>query len=106
MKKGPSKRKPKAKRGVLNPKENKSDAQYLHAKKRAMERYGLDYTKEIEKRFVGKIHRGEAHYMGKQSNRVTYYIINHEEYGYAVVYDKLRKTIVTFLPLRDENLSD
>jgi hypothetical protein len=45
------------------------------------------------------IQEGEAQFVEKQSNRVSIFQLTYKEKSVKVVYDKLRKTIVSFLPL-------
>lgn len=83
---------------------SKASAQYLHAKKRAAERYGLELTKEHYQTLCLAIQRGEGTFLGRQSNRVsvwqiTVYRASTNDFPKVnVVYDRQRHTIVTFLP--------
>lgn len=90
---------------------SKASAQYLHAKKRAQERYGLELTKESYLALCRDIQEGRGTCLGKQSNRLSVWklqIVVHPEVARGpkmtivtsanVVYDKQRHTIVTFLP--------
>lgn len=85
---------------------SKASAQYLHAKKRAAERYGLELNREIYGRLCQAIQDGKGQCMGKQSNRLSVWriqVITGAEVPFKatecnVVYDKQRHTIVTFLP--------
>lgn len=76
----------------------KSELQREHAKKRAMERYGLTLNREQYGELVKKIQRGNARLMQKQSLRVSVWEIEIRGFKVLVVYDKKRHNIVTFLP--------
>lgn len=75
-------------------KPKKKVCQREHALKRAKQRYGLEGIKKIKEAvFAGNILFSEA-----QSRRVVKHVVEVEGDFYAIVYDKLRKNIVTFLP--------
>lgn len=77
---------------------NKKDAQFLHAFKRAAQRYELDFTKRMKQEIVSQIQSGDAEFIEKQSNRVSLFWVNINDKHCKVVYDKIRKSIVSFLP--------
>lgn len=72
--------------------------QKYHAKYRAKERYGLTINKEKYQKLVEKIRSGKSISSEKQSNRITIHTLMFEDELVRVVYDKNRKTVVTFLP--------
>lgn len=89
---------------------NKKAAQVRHAKRRANERFGmrLDNNSMIE--IAKMIQRGEGAFVEKQSQRIAVWDVMWQGNPMRVVYDKLRKTPVTFmlrpdmpeqLPLKD-----
>lgn len=87
---------------------SKASAQYLHAKKRALERYGVVLDKESYLALCKEIQDGKHEYLGKQSLRLTVWKIaikRIDDTGTEwvtsanVVYDKTRHRIVTFLPV-------
>lgn len=98
----------RAKRGTKP--RSKASAQYLHAKRRALERYGIELTKDSYTALCKDIQNGIGVCLGKQSNRLTVWRINvlrpesltrpgpAETVPCHVVYDKTRHRIVTFLP--------
>lgn len=45
------------------------------------------------------IERGDGRHLHKQSNRVSHWLIKYREIETIVVYDKMRKMIVTFLEI-------
>lgn len=81
----------------------KASAQYLHAKKRALERYGIELTKDRYRALCQDIRLGAGTCLGRQSLRVsvwriTVFMQEKPSVICNVVYDTSRGTIVTFLP--------
>jgi hypothetical protein len=70
-----------------------------HARTRGADRYGLRLTQDDLVRIVRQIQKGEAQYVGRDSNRVSIWIVEHSGRHLPAVYDKERQVIVTFLPL-------
>lgn len=79
----------------------KEDCQIRHAKLRAMQRYGLRLTDHEYTNLCHMIRKGTGKIIFKQSNRVTVHKLEWKEIEMTVVYDKVRGTIVTFLPNAD-----
>jgi hypothetical protein len=52
--------------------------------------------------FVQQIQAGEATFLGRQSNRTSVWLVTFRGNACRVVYDKQRKTIVTFLPTTED----
>lgn len=77
---------------------NKVEAERVHAKRRAKERFGLNLTKDVRDLLRGKIKRGEGTFISRRSRRISIWRISYENIFYRVVYDKDRHEIVTFLP--------
>lgn len=73
---------------------SKRKAQLRHAKVRALERYGITVGNRTLAEMVQDIQQGRAEFLERQSLRVTLWRVR----GYKVVYDRTRKTIVSFLP--------
>ena len=83
-------------RGVRN---DKRVNQRIHAKKRALERYDLELTRTDMEAMVKQIMDNEVDTFYRSStNRNTLHKVTWEGRTLIVVYDKDRKTIVTFLP--------
>ena len=81
-------------------KKNKAQAQRIHAKKRALERYDLDLNREKLEEIVKRIQSGVGIRMVlRQSLRISHYEMTVQEKLVRVVYDRQRKTVVTFLPV-------
>jgi len=76
----------------------KEVAQRFHAKKRARQRYGIDLPTVVQAAIVKRIQRGQGRWLKTQSNRVTHWAVEWEGQTIPVVYDKIRKQIVTVLP--------
>jgi hypothetical protein len=80
-------------------KNDKSEAQNRHAKRRAMERYGIDLNRHKRLEMIHMIQSGQAECVRKQSHRVTIFSLQYEGKEVIVVYDRQRKTLASFLPI-------
>jgi hypothetical protein len=67
-----------------------------------MDRFGIKLTDQLRNTLVKKIQACQGHCVEKQSNRVSVWDVNHEGHEFRLVYDKVHKTLVTFLK-RDMN---
>lgn len=76
-----------------------------HAKRRLYERYGFNVTTAELQEIVKEIQTGKAQSSGKISNRVSNWIVNFRGTKVKVGYDRLRKCIITALPM-EERLQD
>ena len=76
---------------------NKSDAQRRHAKRRFLERFGINLTPELSNLFVRSIQKGEALLVDKQSLRIGVYDLTYRKKKLRLVYDRRRQNIVTVL---------
>jgi hypothetical protein len=83
---------------IFNPWKHKSDAQYVHSCRRALERYQLELTPELYRHFVNLIRDYKAEPVERISNRQCTFRVMYEGRNYLVVYDNKRHTIATFLP--------
>lgn len=81
---------------------NKSAAQRAHAKRRALERYGLEINRHQMREIVKQIQSGKAKHLLTQSNRTSVKLVSFNNTELIAVYDKLRKNIVTFLPNKEQ----
>lgn len=90
----------------MSKKNDKKHAQTRHAARRALERYGIEFTQHKREKMIKMIQTGEAQVVRKQSHRVTIFSLIFEEKEVVVVYDKERKNIASFLPLeaKDEDI--
>lgn len=90
---------------------SKSKGMMIHARRRAMERYGFNVGEDSQNKIVKCIQEGnpnEVKFMEKMSNRVSAYKVLHREVWMNLLYDRQRKQIITFLPkvLRENEWSD
>lgn len=74
---------------------SKAKCQTIHARRRAIERYGVELD---VKAAVMQIKTGIARFLEKQSLRVSVFEIVQNGVIFPVVYDRYRQTIVTCLP--------
>ena len=81
---------------------DKATRQRAHAKRRALERYGLDINRRRMKEIVVLLQAGLAEFLERQSCRISLWKMNIDGVDVRVVYDNKRKTIVSFLPLEDQ----
>lgn len=78
---------------------SKKMAEKIHAKRRAKERYDLELNRHSLKDLVKLVQSCTGIFIRKKSNRVSNWLINYQGKDLLVSYDKIRKTIITFLPL-------
>lgn len=76
----------------------KKQNERVHAKRRALQRYGLNLTKTVRNQFKSKIQNNQGTFLYRRSRRISIWEIDYENNKYKVVYDTLRGEIVTFLP--------
>lgn len=74
---------------------SKRKNQIAHAKRRMLERVGYVVGESSLNSIVNQIRGGKAKFVRRSSNRVTVWDVVYEEKKLRVVYDKLRKSIVT-----------
>ena len=92
------------------PPSRKADAQTAHAMRRCHDRYGIYISEEGLRDLVRSIQAGRCKHVKSQSHRISVFdcpinvsksyrgLLNYREIiDVRVVYDKERKTIVTFL---------
>jgi hypothetical protein len=75
----------------------KHRAQRAHAKRRLQERYGLTVNRHDLRDMVALIQGGHARMIERQSHRVTVWDLTFHGKEIRVVYDNLRKVVVTAL---------
>lgn len=71
--------------------------QFRHAKRRANERFGIHLDQNSECQMVKQIQNGQAKLLDRQSQRISVWGIEIQGQKVAVVYDNVRKAIVTFM---------
>lgn len=77
----------------------KSQAQRIHAKRRALHRFGLELNTGDLKAIVEKIQNNKAKFVSRDSLRISKFQVEVDGKQVVCVYDKQRKEIVTFLTL-------
>lgn len=75
----------------------KAEAQVIHAKRRAFERYGVQLNRKTYHAMVRMIQSGKALFIRRRSNRVSLFYLVYQERAFKVVHDSKRHRIVTFL---------
>lgn len=93
---------PRAREVVVECEEvNKTKSQRLHAKRRALERYGISLNRKRYREIVADIQAGRGEFIERRSHRISVWKVKIAGELVRVVYDKIRKTIVTVLPRED-----
>ena len=80
---------------------NKANTERKHFKKRVYERYDIVLNDGEYDYLVSRVKTNDksiVKFLMKQTNRVTVHIITFKNTEIVVVYDKLRKQLVTALP--------
>lgn len=71
----------------------------VHARRRARERYGLEFGPTTESEVLRVIQSSRSRLIERQSNRVSVHEVTlGDGLVVRVVYDRKRKQVVTFLP--------
>lgn len=83
----------------------KEDCQRLHAKRRALQRYGLVLNNKEQDEIIGLIQQGRAKFINRDSLRVTIFAVQYQGKLLKVVYDGERKTLASVLPMSAAELS-
>lgn len=83
----------------------KAQGERRHAKQRALERYGVTLNRHQLRELsrLIQLNHTSVRFLWKESNRVSHFALTFNEQRYIVVYDRQRKTIVTFLPPEAES---
>lgn len=90
------------KRSTLSGKtRDKSVAQRIHAHRRAVERYGY-MSDDIQNELIKRVQKGalwnkKATFLGRQSERVTWWDVKYGSDIFRLAYDRKRHTIITFI---------
>jgi hypothetical protein len=77
---------------------------HRHAGKRALCRYGISLNNKDFSQLVELIQTGKSQCIHVSSNTRTIHLVTYNNINYKVVYDKVRKAIITCLPHRLRNL--
>jgi len=74
----------------------------VHARQRAIQRYGVNISNKKRREIISIIHSGGVgKFVKRHSVRVTEWEIPLDGEIFRVLYDKIRKEIATFLPPKD-----
>ena len=76
------------------------DTIYRHASNRLQQRFGMTLTKDMEHRIVCLIRAGKTSFVKDTSNRVSVHRVKIGDLFAKVAYDKIRKRIITFIPIK------
>ena len=82
---------------------SKKKAQKSHLARRMNTRFGIHLTDELLKSMLTRIQNGKAHFVEKQSNRVSLFKLEVQGEMLVLVYDKERKSIVTAMYENEED---
>lgn len=80
---------------------NKAETEKRHFKKRVFERYNITITDNDYEYLVSKIKKNDktvVKFLTKQTNRISIQLLTYKDYEIVVVYDKMRKQLVSALP--------
>lgn len=75
----------------------KKEAQEIHARRRAMTRFGVTFGPGRQAEAIRQIQAQEAKFLDRQSNRVTVWEVVVEGNTLIAIYDASRKSIATVL---------
>ncbi len=75
----------------------KSQSLRIHFKRRAKERYGLTLNKRELRNIVQMVQNGKSKFLEHCNNRVKKHEIVFQETKLIVLYDKIRKVVITCL---------
>ena len=89
-------------RRVRRGSQTKKKSQTIHARRRALERYGIIVGPKAIKEIVNTIQRkrGGAEFVKRRTSRITIFDVPFRGKRVRVVYDSQRKNIVSFLSLK------
>lgn len=77
---------------------DKKYAQRVHAKNRLKERYGIEINRHDYIALCSMIQNNHGIFMVRQSRNRSIWVLRFQQKWLAVVYDKERKQIASFLP--------
>ncbi len=77
---------------------NKAVALRIHAKRQAFLRYGVTLNSADLRELIEAIRKGDGVFIQKKSNRVSCWKVYWRGTPLVLLYDKVRKSVVTFLP--------
>lgn len=78
-------------------KRSKRYAQQVHFKRRLQGRYEIEDVEKFKVFALDKIRTDSSTFIEKESNRVSHHMIHYEGNAIRVVYDRIRRVLVTVL---------
>lgn len=75
----------------------KKKAQQIHARRRAMARFGITFGRGRQAEAIRQIQSQKARFLKRQSNRVSIWEVEVEGVKMVAVYDASRKAIATVM---------
>jgi len=82
---------------LIRKSKGKKRNQIKHARKRFEKRFGIDLNENQYTQLVNRVKKGRAHFIRRQSNRISIWDVKFEGKKIRVVYDKKTAAIVTAL---------
>ncbi|HWR49899.1 MAG TPA: hypothetical protein VN428_02260, partial [Bryobacteraceae bacterium] len=76
----------------------KTISERIHAKRRCLERYGLNLNRHEYREVVQKIRDSKCEFVGRESLRLSHWRVEWGGQVLHAVYDSKHHAIVTFLP--------
>ena len=83
---------------------DKAQGERQHARRRAEERYDIDYNRHARRDIIAAIQKNKGILVKRQSQRVTLWYVEYNGEYVKVAYDRNRKEIITFLPVWKDEL--
>lgn len=83
--------------------ENKTKSAWKHFSRRASERLGFAITKATHQDIIDQIQNDKGYLVEKQSNARSIWEVKIADQKCEVIYDKLKKRLITVLPIKDNN---
>ncbi len=80
---------------------SKRACEHLHAKNRAKERYGIDFTRKKHDEVVCIIHSSKFLHTEELTRRVRLYDIMLDGVLVRILFDRKRQQVITFLPIKE-----
>jgi hypothetical protein len=77
---------------------NKTRCQQIHFRRRCTERLGFVPSKRELEELINKIQSNKSQFIERQSHRITVWRDNFKDIDIILIYDKIRKQIITVMP--------
>lgn len=73
-----------------------------HARERVFERYGVALCNQDLRAITNRIHRQEGILLDRRSRAVSVWLVAYHGCEFRVLYNKNKRFVVTFLPLKKD----